>query len=69
MPFKYETEKRKDNRGQPYSRNVSRQLPNWNSLPILRAHCRLVEIFGIKRHKLPFIYHQKVHSNTAFRSD
>ena len=52
MPFKYETEKRKDNRGQPYAR---KQLPNWNSLPILRAHCRLVQIFGIKRHKLPFI--------------
>lgn len=53
MPFKYETEKRKDNRGQPYARKQS--LPNWNSLPILRAHCRLVQIFGIKRHKLPFI--------------
>ena len=57
MPFKYETEKRKDNRGQPYARkqgSTDRQLPNWNSLPILRAHCRLVQIFGIKRHKLPF---------------
>jgi len=45
MPFKYETEKRKDNRGQPYAR---KQLPNWNSLPILRAHCRLVQIFGLQ---------------------